>query len=113
MPEIVYRRFELLQNRRAQLPRFFGGFVVGVPLLDFQKAKQRTSLKSYTTIFDALVGPDWGTIKLCLDIRLQGIPDREQSVYPGDAEATKGFETFKGVNGYKYWIEPKGRDSPL
>jgi hypothetical protein len=90
-----------------------GGFIVGVPLQDFQKVKQSTSCNSDATIFDALIGVDWETIKLSLDIHRQGIPDREQSIYPGDAEATKGFETFKGVNGYKYWIEPKGPDLPL
>jgi hypothetical protein len=26
---------------------------------------------------------------------------------------TAGVPEIKGVNGYKYWIEPKGRDSPL
>jgi hypothetical protein len=83
VPDILYQRFELLQRSLGQLPQFLGGFVVGVPLQDFQKVKQSTSCNSDATIFDALIGVDWETIKLYLDIHRQGIPDREQSIYPG------------------------------
>jgi hypothetical protein len=103
-----------MQAGSGSLPsQFLGGFVVGVPVRDFQNAKQNAASESDATIFDALIGPDWETVKLCFDIHSQGVPDRQQSIYPGDAEATKGFETFIGARGYKYWIEPKGPDLPL
>jgi hypothetical protein len=68
VPEILYQRFELLQRKHTRPPQFFGGFVVGVPLHDFEEAQKSNSFDSDATIFDALVGADWETIKLCLDM---------------------------------------------